>query len=590
MRSSFKLKLILSYFFLIFISLGFVAFFLSRNLEEKSLQEIKSALINEASLIESQISATPLALNNPLYLDKLCKDLGARIKSRITVINLAGKVLADSEVSFQQIANLENHLNRPEVTEVLAQRIGEEIRYSATLKTEMLYLAIPIKENGAKVGILRLALPLTSVQKVLFAVRKTILVGLFFTLGLAFVLASVLAKTLIAPINRIIHISSKFAQGDFSRRIFQSSNDEIGKLAVTLNKMAQDIEEKIREIATKNQHLEAIFNSMIEGVIVTDSSSKIISINHAIEELFNVKKAQIQGKFFLEGIRNSDISEIISRAIKNAEFVSKEIILVMPRAKVVQVNVSPISEKGKVTGSATVMHDITEIRRLETMRRDFVANVSHELKTPLTSIKGFVETLLEGAIEDKENSVNFLNIINNHVDRLNTLINDLLDLSHIESKEIVLNKDKFGLAELVNEVAMGFKSQAKKKMIEIKSDLPDSLEILADKSKVEQVFVNFVSNAIKFNKEKGFVRIYFEQFPDKIKIIIEDSGSGIPVRDISRIFERFYRVDKARSRELGGTGLGLSIVKHIVELHGGTTGVESTEGLGSKFWFSLPIR
>jgi two-component system phosphate regulon sensor histidine kinase PhoR len=415
-------------------------------------------------------------------------------------------------------------------------------------------------------------------------------VGLFFTLGLAFVLASVLAKTLIAPINRIIHISSKFAQGDFSRRIFQSSDDEIGKLAVTLNKMAQDIEEKIREIATKNQHLEAIFNSMIEGVIVTDSSSKIISINHAIEELFDVKKAQIQGKFFLEGIRNSDISEIISRAIKNAEFISKEIILVMPRAKVVQVNVSPIFEEGNVTGSAIVMHDITEIRRLETMRRDFVANVSHELKTPLTSIKGFVETLLEGAIEDKENSINFLKIIKDHTDRLNALINDLLDLSHIESKEIVLNKDKFDLAKLVNEIITGFKSQAKKKGVEIKSALPEGLEILADKSKIEQVFANFISNAIKFNKEKGSVLIYSEQFSDKTKIIIEDSGLGIPVRDIPRIFERFYRVDKARSRELGGTGLGLSIVKHIVELHGGAIGVESIEGLGSKFWFSLPIR
>jgi len=210
------------------------------------------------------------------------------------------------------------------------------------------------------------------------------------------------------------------------------------------------------------------------------------------------------------------------------------------------------------------------------------------LKTPLTSIKGFVETLLEGAMEDKENNLNFLRIINNHVDRLNTLINDLLELSHIESKEIVLKKDKFVLTGLVNEVVMGFKSQAKKKGIEIKSDLPPGLEILADKSKIEQVFANFISNAIKYNKEKGFVRIYSEQFTDKIRIVVEDSGSGIPIKDIPRIFERFYRVDKARSRELGGTGLGLSIVKHIVELHSGSVGVESTEGLGSKFWFILP--
>jgi len=588
MRISFKLKLILSYFFLIFISLGFVAFFLDKNLEEKSLQEIKISLINEARLIESVISNNPSALNNPAYLDKLSKDLGVKIKSRITILNIEGKVLADSEVSLQQAAALENHINRPEIIEALKGQAGEEIRYSSTLRIDMLYLAIPIKENGANSGILRLALPLTSVQKVLFAVRKTIIIGLFFTLGLAFVLASVLAKALIRPINRIIHISSKFAQGDFSRRIFQSSNDEIGRLAATLNKMAQDIEEKIREVATKNQHLEAIFNSMIEGVIVTDKSSRVISINHAIETLFDAKAAVIEGKFFLEGIRNSEISELINNAMSAAKLISKEVTLIMPVPRVVQVNVSPIFEQDKVTGSVIVIHDITEIRRLETMRRDFVANVSHELKTPLTSIKGFVETLLEGAMEDKENRVNFLKIINNHVDRLNNLINDLLELSYIESREIELLKNRFDLSSLVNEVVMGFKSQAKKKGVEIKSDLAAGLEILADNSKIEQVLVNLINNAIKYNKENGFVRIYSEQLADKLRVVVEDSGSGIPVKDIPRIFERFYRVDKARSRELGGTGLGLSIVKHIIELHSGSVGVESTEGLGSKFWFTLP--
>ncbi|MDD5408744.1 MAG: ATP-binding protein, partial [Candidatus Omnitrophica bacterium] len=423
---------------------------------------------------------------------------------------------------------------------------------------------------------------------VLSSVRKTIIIGLFFTLGLAFVLASVLAKALIKPINRIIYASSKFAQGDFSRRIFQGSNDEIGMLGATLNKMAQDIEEKIREIATKNQHLEAIFNSMIEGVIVTDDSSRVISINHAIEELFDTMGPAMRGKFFLEGIRNSEIAELINSAMGLAKSISKEITLIMPVQRIIQVNVSPIFEQDKVTGSVTVVHDITGIRRLETMRRDFVANVSHELKTPLTSIKGFVETLLEGAMEDKENSINFLKIINNHVDRLNTLIDDLLDLSYIESKEAVLSKDKLGLSGLVNEAMSGFKSQAKKKGIELSFESPQGLEIFADKSKIEQVLVNLIDNAIKYNKEKGFVRIYSEQLADKIKIIIEDSGPGIPAKDIPRIFERFYRVDKARSRQLGGTGLGLSIVKHIIELHSGSVGVESIEGLGSKFWFILP--
>lgn len=588
-KGSFKTKLILSYFLLIFISLGFVAFFLDKHLEEGALVQIKSALANEARLIESRVSDSPSILGSPERLDSLCRDLGRRIDSRITIIGMDGRVLADSGVPFLRVGELENHGARPEVAKALKDGMGQEIRYSATLKIDMLYLALPIKAAGRNAGILRLALPLTSVQKILLSVRKTILTGLFFTLGLGFVLASVIAKALITPINRITYVSSKFAKGDFSRRIFYNSGDEIGRLASTLNKMAQDIEEKIREIATKNQHLEAIFNSMIEGVIVTDNKLKIISINHPIEGLFGIKRAEAEGKFFLEGIRNSKISELINEAMNSAKFLSQEVTLVMPEHKVFQANVSPIFEQNKVTGSVTIIHDITEIRRLETMRRDFVANVSHELKTPLTSIKGFVETLLEGAIEDKENSIDFLKIIKNHTDRLNALINDLLDLSHIESKEVTLNNDKFSLSGMAFEVAAGFKSQAKKKGLKIISELPEGLEVLADKGKIEQVFANLISNAIKYNKENGSVRIYSEQMQDRVKIVIEDSGSGIPAKDIPRIFERFYRVDKARSRELGGTGLGLSIVKHIVELHSGTVGVESTEGLGSKFFFTLPL-
>jgi len=588
MRIGFKLKFLLSYFFLIFVSLGFVAFFLDRNLEERSLQEIKSNLINEASLIERQVSALSPALNNPGYLDKLSKELGPRIKSRITIIDLKGKVLADSEIPSHQTALLENHLNRPEVIKALNGQIGEEIRYSSTLRIDMLYLAVPLKDNAAFTGVLRLALPLTSVQKVLFSARKTIIIGLFLALGLAFVLALVLARGLIGPINRIINVSSRFAQGDFSRRIFYSSPDEIGRLAVTLNKMAQVIEEKIREIRTKDQHLDAIFNSMVEGVVVTDNSSRIISINHAIEELFNINKVDAQGKFFLEGIRNTDISEVINGAIKSAKLISKEIMLIMPEQRIIQVNVSPMFEKDKVTGAVAVIHDISEIRRLETMRRDFVANVSHELKTPLTSIKGFVETLLDGAMDDKKNSQSFLKIIQEHAERLNNLVNDLLDLSYIESKEAALELSRFDLSGLAKEVILAFSSRLNKHKIEARNNIPTSTFINADRNKLEQVLTNLVDNAIKFNKEGGDIRILSEDLEKNIKVIVEDSGSGIPAKDIPRIFERFYRADKARSRELGGTGLGLSIVKHIIELHSGVVGVESTEGLGSKFWFTIP--
>ena len=256
--------------------------------------------------------------------------------------------------------------------------------------------------------------------------------------------------------------------------------------------------------------------------------------------------------------------------------------------KIFQASVTPIFESKSVAGCLVVLHDITEIKRLETMRSDFVANVSHELKTPLTSIKGFVETLLDGALDDKEHGRNFLQIIQGHSQRLESLVNDLLSLAHLESKDIVLEKREFDLKEQVEEIVSGFQSQIKKKGISITNELPSNLSIRADKNRIDQVVTNLIDNAIKFNKESGSIKIYSQGSGETIKITIEDSGVGVPEKETPRIFERFYRVDKARSRSLGGTGLGLSIVKHIIELHAGEVGVESTEGFGSKFWFTLP--
>jgi len=587
-RNSFKYKLIFSYILIILISFGFVAFFLDKNLEEKSLQDIKSSLINEASLIEIQVSTEDLKKENLNFLDALVKKLSPRIKSRITILNNQGKVLADSEKSQVEAIKMENHSDRPEIRLALAGNITEEIRYSSTLKIDMLYVALPIREKGQILGAVRLALPLSNVQRTLSVIKKAILLSLFFALGLAFVLGSVLTAGIIKPINKIIHISRGFSTGDFSHRILLDSQDEIGELAATLNKMAQDIEDKISEVQMQNQHLKAILESMVEGIIVTDKSSHIISINPTVEKIFKITKQDAEGRLFLEAIRNNDIAEIINNVLKNGRFFSCELSLVWPVEKVFRVDATPIFEKEMVSGCLVMIHDITEIRRLETMRKDFVANVSHELKTPLTSIKGFVETLLEGALEDKENSRHFLQIIQEHADRLDNLVSDLLDLSHLESSELKLATQGIDLKGLTDDILVGFKSQLKRKSIKAENILSGGLIVKADKNKLGQVLTNLIDNAIKFNKEKGSVKIYSQDLDDKIKIFVEDSGIGIPAKDIARIFERFYRIDKARSRELGGTGLGLSIVKHIIELHNGNVGVESAEGFGSKFWFILP--
>ncbi len=360
-------------------------------------------------------------------------------------------------------------------------------------------------------------------------------------------------------------------------------------------KQIRQLKEELDKLRQKTAALEkqagstqAILENMAEGVIALDAQTKITSFNPAAEKIFALQKKEAEGKFFLEAIRNNGIAEVINRVLREKKAVSQEIELVWPLQKIFQVNVSPLFENAAVNGCLLVIHDITELRKLERIRRDFVANVSHELKTPLTSITGFVETLLEGALDDKAHNRDFLRIIQRHSERLNSLVDDLLSLSLLESKEITLRQKSFHLREQLEEIIAGFKSQLKKKNIGIKNELPADISLSADQDKIGQVFTNLIDNAIKFNKESGSIRIYAEKINGGVKITVEDSGIGIPEKEIPRIFERFYRVDKARSRELGGTGLGLSIVKHIIELHHGSVGVESSEGFGSKFWFILP--
>lgn len=369
---------------------------------------------------------------------------------------------------------------------------------------------------------------------------------------------------------------------------FFTTNKQLRKIQQTAQAALDELKGNISALEREKGLMLAILNSMVEGVIAVDRDMRVFSVNPPVEKIFGITKEESEGKFLLEVIRNNDIAEVISACLGRGEFLSREMSLVWPVKKIFQVNATPIFEKGLVSGCLLVIHDVTEIRKLETVRRDFVANVSHELKTPLTSIKGFIETLLGGALDDKKNNRHFLEIIQNHTERMNSLVNDLLELSQIESKEIKLEINELNLKELCEKVLSGFKVEIKKKEIKVENDLSEGLPVKADKDKIEQVFTNLIDNAIKFNKEKGLIKVYSEESGERIKITIEDSGIGIPPKDIPRIFERFYRVDKARSRELGGTGLGLSIVKHIIELHGGSVGVESTEDLGSKFYFFLP--
>jgi len=378
------------------------------------------------------------------------------------------------------------------------------------------------------------------------------------------------------------------ASGNFSQRAHIHSSDGIGALAQNLDEALDTLEGALKRLQGEKEQATAILSSMAEGVIALDRDTRILSVNPAAEKLFSVTKGEAEGKFLLEVIRIHEIADLAAHVLKQGQGAVRELSLDWPLRKNIEINATALLHAGVVTGCLLVIHDITDIRHLETVRKDFVANVSHELKTPLTSIKGFVETLLEGAVDNKKDSREFLGIIQDHVNRLDTLINDLLILSSLESRQITLEHGAVSLSGLVNKVIAGFTTQSRKRNVTVINEIPESRSIQADKHRIEQVFTNLIDNGIKFNKDGGEVRIRVEDSSGETKIVVQDSGSGIPEKALPRIFERFYRIDTARSRELGGTGLGLSIVKHIVELHGGQVGVESTEGLGSSFWFTLP--
>ena len=448
------------------------------------------------------------------------------------------------------------------------------------------------------------------------------LLALAVALGVGIMGGRAVAKLLcqmIAPIRDL-------ADGNFSKQIKISSKDGIRELAQVFNRMVGEIKTKIQTISEDRNQMRAVLTSIIEGVLVIDRNEKVIFFNPALEKLFHLSKEKIKGKFFWEVIRNNELNVLLKEALEKRKLQAKELTLFFPEGeKAFQAHVLPIKdeprsssftnflseeEQGKedISGVVAVLHDITEIKGLERMRMEFVANVSHELRTPLTSIKGFVETLKDGAIDDARNSRRFLNIIETHTERLDNLINDLLELSKIESRELKMDFQAVNLRELTEEVVANFKGAMERKGLVAVVDFPGQFpQVKADPEKIKQVFSNLIDNAIKFtpleipfsppSKAKslmgftpgsGKICIRAIDKEKEVRIEVSDTGIGIPPEHLPRLFERFYRVDKARSRELGGTGLGLSIIKHIVQAHGGKVGVESEFGKGSKFFFILP--
>ncbi|MFA5275348.1 MAG: ATP-binding protein [Candidatus Omnitrophota bacterium] len=586
-RLHWKFTFIFCFAVILAISAGY--FYLDSHLKSYVENNLENNIKHQLALGKDLLETRLKDKISPIDFQELTLNMGNALGLRVTIIALSGKVLGDGDLTREQLLSVENHANRPEVREALKSGLGISKRFSYTIKRDMLYTAIPFgKEKTA--GILRFSVPLHDIALLQAKMHSVVGVSIFgillLSLGLTFLVSMFVSR----PLSEMSAIAKSMAQGDFSKKAVVRTQDEIGELARSLNLMSEEIKDKISKVDSERVKLDLVLSSMFEGVIVIDDKERIILMNPSLRKIFFVD-INPEGKKPLEVIRNTAVQDIIDKIIQGRQgLATEEITVNIPEEKILKVNGVPIVRNNEFEGAILVFHDITELRRLEQIRQDFVANVSHELRTPISSIKGYAETLLEGALEDKDNAKEFINIIYQDSNRLASLINDLLDLSKIESGKMKMNFAPTDPVSLIKRAVTVIENQAKAKSILLKIDILQSLpKIKADEIRFSQVMINLLDNAIKYSSEGATATISAKVVDNALQFDISDTGIGISEKDLPRIFERFYRVDKARSRELGGTGLGLSIVKHIVSAHGGQVWVKSELGFGSTFSFTIPL-
>jgi two-component system phosphate regulon sensor histidine kinase PhoR len=577
-----------SYLLITFAALCGAGWFASSSLHQFYDGLVSENLTNEASWLGHEVGPR-FRRDNAAELKQLCDRFAKASNSRVTLILPDGEVVYDSSESPER---LQNHAHRPEVRAALNGEVGHETRFSESAEQRMKYVALPIRADGNIIGVIRTALPSTALDAALSGVRRRIAIGGGVVALLAALLSLWMSRRISQPLEEMRQSAEHFSRGDLSHKIPIPDSYELSGLAENLNAMALQLDERIQLIVRQGHEQEAVLASMVEGVLAVDTDERIISLNHAASRLLGSQLHEAQGRSLQEVIRNADLRRFVASALSCKQPIEGDVILHgNDRERTLQANGTALRDpSGGTIGAVIVLNDVSRLRQLESMRRDFAANVSHELKTPITSIKGFVETLLDGAINNPADAERFLRIIARQADRLNAIIEDLLALSKIE-KEAETTDIALEIGPLENVLDAAWhdcETLAAEREIQVEVQCPSTLRAAINPPLLQQAVVNLLDNAIKYSDPHSVVRLTARALPGEVAIYVQDQGCGIESEHLPRLFERFYRVDRARSRKVGGTGLGLAIVKHIVHAHRGRITVESAPGKGSTFVIYLP--
>ena len=587
MPRSIRAQIAIPYVLLILlVTAGLTAYF-SSVARQTFISDLQRQLTDEARLVAVDVASLVVQGAPAGQIQDRARSLGRLIQARVTVIDTDGVVLGDSADTPDV---MENHLARPEVKAALAGGVGTEIHFSRTLGYQMMYVASPVSmDTGAVVGVARVAVPMTQIEERLARLRYTVVGASVVSALLAVLLALLIAGRLARPIRRLTRLAEDMAHGELGGRIEAAGQGEMGRLAGAFNRMSAELQTQMAALDDQRNTLTTVLAHMVDGVLIVDDSGRVQLLNPAAARLLDVSQEGAVGQRFAALVRDHQVVELWRRCADCGEELGETVDLGRnrPFLRVVTTPLHSTAQKGCLI----LLQDLTQLRRLETVRRDFISNISHELRTPLAALKALVDTLRDGALEDRPAAERFLDRMDLEVDTLTQMVEELLELSRIESGQVPLRLVPSSPADLIRPPVERLRPQAERSRVSVDVALPaegesELLLVLADPERAREVITNLVHNAIKFTPAGGRVTITAQAGGDEVIFSVRDTGIGIPVDDLPRIFERFYKTDRARSG--GGTGLGLAIARHIVQGHGGRIWAESVEGQGSTFRFTLP--